>query len=141
MIRRSVTLPAGPERVWEAITDPERMNLWFGGEMSWVLEPGAPLRFRGEDGEERRGRIAEIRPQRRLSFVWWRDREPPDREASEVTYLLEPDANGTRLTVQETPLEVTAPPARTQAGWHDWDNRLAGAWMDLSSTSLSGAGV
>lgn len=140
MIRRSVTLPTGPERVWEAITDPERMNPWFGGEMSWVLEPGAPLFYRGDDGELRRGRVGEVRPQRRLSFVWWSDGEPPDPEATEVTYQLEPDGDGTRLTVQERPLEV-GPQACVRADWHDWDNRLAGAWVDLSTTALSGVGA
>ncbi|HVA73936.1 MAG TPA: SRPBCC domain-containing protein [Acidimicrobiales bacterium] len=141
MIRRHVKVPASAERVWEALTDPEQMCGWFGGEMAWVLEPGAPLSYHGDDGERRQGTVEEVRPARRLRFVWWPSDGADSAEASEVTYLLQPAADGTSLTVQETPLHAAGPTARarTPAGWSDWDSRLAGAWVGLSASSWSGA--
>ena len=147
MIRRRVTLPTTSDRVWGAITDPRHIPSWFGGEMDWSLEPGAPLSYRGDDGELREGRIEEVRPGARLRFVWW----PADdgggavgEGATEVTYLVEPAPDGAVLTVQETPLVADGPRASTAPGtagrrWDDWDDRLAGAWVSLSTNARTGA--
>jgi uncharacterized protein YndB with AHSA1/START domain len=140
-IRRRVSLPATSDRVWEAITDPGRMPDWFGGRVDWELQEGGPLSYRGDDGEARTGRIEEIRPGRRLRFVWWPAEGSggePDPGATEVTYLLEPVDDGTVLTVQETPLgagslRASGSAADRRRGWDDWDSRLAGAWVNLSA--------
>ena len=104
MIERTVTVPAPPERVWEAITDPAEMEAWLGGRLDWILEEGGPLRFLGDGGEDREGRVEEVEPRRRLRFLWWdrpADSTPPDG-ASEVQYVLEPVGDeGTLLTVRE----------------------------------------
>ena len=149
-IRRRLTVPAAGDRVWGAITDPGQIQGWFGGEMEWTLEPGAPLSYRGDDGELRHGRIEEIRPGRRLRFVWWPvdgDGDPvePGGEATEVSYLVEPVADGTALTIEEKPLGAGTPQAfasgapQRGAGWDDWDSRLAGAWVNLSASTRTGA--
>lgn len=148
-IRRRLTVPAAHDRVWGAITDPGQVQGWFGGEMDWSLEPGAPLCYRGDDGELRHGRIEEVRPGRRLRFVWWPvdgDNNPGslDGEATEVTYLVEPLPDGTALTIQEKPLGAGSSQARASAaqqrgGWDAWDSRLAGAWANLSASSRTGA--
>ncbi|HET7523781.1 MAG TPA: SRPBCC domain-containing protein [Acidimicrobiales bacterium] len=154
-IRRRLTVPAAHDRVWGAITDPGQMQGWFGGEMDWSLEPGAPLSYRGDDGELRHGRVEEIRPGRRLRFVWWPvddnghplglDGEATEAtEVTEVTYLVEPVPDGTALTIQEKPMGAGAPQARAsaaqrRAGWDDWDSRLAGAWVNLSAGTRTGA--
>lgn len=70
MIRRNVVIPASADRVWDALTDSEQMRSWFGGDMHWDLEPGAPLSYLGDDGEPREGRVEEVRPASRLRFVW-----------------------------------------------------------------------
>ena len=55
-----------------------------------------------------------------------------DDPPSEVTYLLVADGDGTRLTVQERPLQVgTVARAAGRADWTDWDNRLARGWVRL----------
>jgi uncharacterized protein YndB with AHSA1/START domain len=147
MIRRQLVIPASPGRVWEALTDPGLLRGWFEGEFEWDLREGSPLRFRGDDGGSREGRVGEVRPQRRLRFVWW----PEDQaeEASEVSYLLEPTEEGVRLTVQERPVRehpvavpVEGPTARASAAggpshgqspaWTAWDTRLAGAWAGVA---------
>ena len=152
MIRRQVVIPATPDRVWEALTDPESLSGWFGGEFDWELTEGSQLGFRGEKGDEREGRVEEVRPERRLRFVWWPTGEADD--ASEVSYTLEPAAEGVRLTVQERPVPGTSlptagPTARAStvgmesqhetAGWTAWDTRLAGAWAGVAEVSRARA--
>ena len=71
MIRRQVIMPVSPERLWDALTDPDEMVGWFGARVEWHLEPGAPARFHGDDGSERAGRVEVVRPRRHLRFRWW----------------------------------------------------------------------
>lgn len=131
MIRRQVVMPVSPERLWEALTEPDRIAAWFGGRVEWELAEGASIRFRGDDGDERAGVIEAVRPGRHLRFRWW-PADPGDGEgdgASEVSYVLQPDGDGTRLTVQERPVEPDqAPRAHARAGWSTWDSRLFSAW-------------
>lgn len=143
MIRRQLVIPASPERVWEALTDPEHLKGWFGGVFRWELTEGSPLRFRGDDGESRHGVIDTVRERRHLCFSWWPEGQPED--ASEVSYLIEPDEGGARLTVQERPLELpsgaTQPqaclhPAGSTSTWTPWDTRLAGAWVGMAAAAL-----
>ncbi|HEX4865962.1 MAG TPA: SRPBCC domain-containing protein [Acidimicrobiales bacterium] len=147
MIRRQLVIPASPELLWSALTDPEQLQGWFGGVFEWELAGGSPLRFRGDDGESRHGVIDALREGRYLRFTWWPEGQPD--EASEVSYLIEPDEGGVRLTVQERPLESPAgatPPracVRTpvrSVGWTPWDTRLAGAWAGVAAGSLSTGG-
>ena len=142
MIRRQVVIPASPQTVWDALTDPDLLRGWFGGEFEWDLTEGSPLRFRGDDGGWRDGRVGEVRPGSHLRFVWWPTDEAED--ASEVSYLLEPADDGVRLTVQERPVErpAEAPTPRAYAvettsrpespTWTAWDTRLAGAWAGVA---------
>ena len=143
MIRRSVTIPASPGRVWESLTDPAKLPSWFGGVMDWRPVAGAPLSFRGDDGERREGRVEEVRPECRLRFVWWPADGDPAEEASEVTYLLEPSEDSTRLTVQEKAVAPSGPPivASVSPDWDTWDERLAGAWVGLSARQQLRAGA
>jgi uncharacterized protein YndB with AHSA1/START domain len=150
MIRRQVVVPVTPERLWEALTDPDQVAGWFGGQVDWDLRDGGEAAFQGDDGVERRGRIESVRPGRHLRFVWWpaatggaAPAESPDDAVSEVSYLLEPLAEGTRLTIQERQLPAAAPgvaqacalperpPAESAPAWTAWDGRLLGAWAGL----------
>ena len=105
MIHREVLVPAPPEELWEALTDPDRAEDWLGGRIEWDLEEGAPLHFKPDQGEGMDGRVEEVHPARELRFSWW----TPDGEASEVHYTLEPQEEGeTLLTVEEAPLVWTS---------------------------------
>ena len=164
MIRRQVVIPTGPDQLWEALTRPEFVRGWFGGEFDWNLTEGSALRFRGDDGGTREGRIDAVRPGRHLRFVWWpvptsaeteavgthRNAEAGDDDthsATEVSYLLEPLDDGVLLTVQERRIEAPAGIAEARArgtgagsgrgepGWTAWDTRLAGAWAGVVGAS------
>jgi uncharacterized protein YndB with AHSA1/START domain len=91
---RELVLPAPPEEVWDALTDPERLREWFANEVEW---DGDELVYRWDDGEERRARIDEAEEPRRLGFTWG----DGDGGETHVTFELEEAEQGTRLTVTE----------------------------------------
>jgi uncharacterized protein YndB with AHSA1/START domain len=134
MIRRQVVLPAAPGEVWRQLTDPDEVGEWMGGRVAWELHPGGPARFDGDDGSRRVGRIEEVEPDRRLRYRWWP--EDGDGPASEVTYVLTPEEEGTEVTVTERTL---APVPQDSVGWTAWDSRLVGVWARASA--LVGARV
>lgn len=96
-VTRELVLPAPPEEVWEALTDPERLKEWFATE---VERDGDTFVYRWGDGEVRRATIEEADEPRRLGFRW-ADEDGSDE--SLVVFELEEDEEGTRLTVTEEP--------------------------------------
>jgi uncharacterized protein YndB with AHSA1/START domain len=107
LIERELTLPASPETVWEALTDPDWLREWLADEAELQLRPGGDARFRvGE--ETRTGWVEEATPPAdgaagRLAFWWEHEGEPASRVALELTAA----DDGTRLRVVESrPLDV-----------------------------------
>lgn len=94
MVKREIVLPSPREEVWEALTDPERLEDWFANEVELDLREGGGATFRWANGEERHATVTEVDPERRLAFEW--------EEEGEVAFTLADDADGTRLTVVET---------------------------------------
>ena len=94
MIRREILLDAPREEVWEALTDPERLEDWFANDVSLDLRPGGEASFRWTNGEERHAVVRDVEPGERLAFDW--------EDAGEVEFTLADDADGTLLTVVET---------------------------------------
>ena len=94
MIEREIVLPSPREEVWEALTEPERLEDWFANDVDLDLRPGGGARFRWSNGEERHAVVTEVEPERRLVFEW--------EDEGEVTFTLEDDGDGTRLTVVES---------------------------------------
>jgi uncharacterized protein YndB with AHSA1/START domain len=95
MIRREILLDAPREEVWEALTDPERLEDWFANDVDLDLRPGGGATFRWSNGEERHAVVREVEPEERLTFNW-------DDDEGEVEFTLADDHAGTRLTVVET---------------------------------------
>ena len=95
MILKEIVLPAPREEVWEAPTDPERLEDWFANDVDLDLRPGGGASFRWANGEERHATVTDVDPERRLAFDW------EDDEGS-VEFTLDDDVDGTRLTVVES---------------------------------------
>jgi uncharacterized protein YndB with AHSA1/START domain len=150
MVERQVVLPAPRSEVWTALTDPEQVAAWFGAEVDWELRPGGPAQFSGDDGSRREGVVEVVADRAELRFTWWPadgDDEPP----TQVTYTLEDDDDGTRLTVTEQPLDEAVPTTCSVAvrggvdsrwgewasRWGEWDSRLAGLWIQASAERVS----
>nr|HEX4314473.1 SRPBCC domain-containing protein [Kofleriaceae bacterium] len=128
-----VDIAAPPERVWTAITE-DVATWWSSAELSKTTTHTVDLRaggsFRsdgvGADGKPFHvtGDVLEVDPPRRYVTTWqpsWTT-EP----ASRVTYLLEPTAIGTRVTVEHTGL-ASPESCETQGdGWTRVLDCLAG---------------
>ena len=98
-VERELVLEAPAEEVWEALTEPERLEEWFANEVDFDLERGEGV-FRWDDGEARHAEVAEVEPGRRLCRRWW-DEELPGAGVTEVTFTLVAVPAGTRLVVRE----------------------------------------
>ena len=46
MIRREIVFPVSREELWEALTEPERLQDWFANEVEVDLRPGGAASFR-----------------------------------------------------------------------------------------------
>ena len=93
-IERDIVFPASPAEVWEALTEPERLEEWFASEVSLDARPGGEGVFRWGDGDERRAVVREIEPEERLVLDW--------DDEGQVVLELEEVEGGTRLHVVET---------------------------------------
>jgi uncharacterized protein YndB with AHSA1/START domain len=144
MLVRQVVIPVSPSELWDALTEPEVIATWFGSQVEWDLRPGGRARFLTDEGTVRGGVVDDVRPGRHLSFRWWPEGEDQSA-ASQVSYDLEPEDDGTVLTVTEQPLgnganEATEVNQSTQAcawtasaadpmgSWTGWDTRLFRCW-------------
>jgi len=109
-VTRSVILPAEPDEVWATLTTPEELSAWLGEVVALELEPGGSLVVRENEGATRRGVVEAADPGRILSFRWRRlagaGLSLEVGGASRVTFVLEADPAGTRLTVTEEPVPL-----------------------------------
>jgi uncharacterized protein YndB with AHSA1/START domain len=99
-IEREVVFPASPDEVWEALTEPDRLEEWFATEAELDARPGGEGVFRWGDGEERRAVVREAEPGERLVLDW-------DDDGATVLELEEVDG-GTRVHVTETSPDFSA---------------------------------
>jgi uncharacterized protein YndB with AHSA1/START domain len=119
-------LNAPPAKVYAAWTDPEKIVHWFGradatpGSMQAEIDPRIGGRFRvrfntEDEYYEVGGIYREVVPNQRLVFSWaWHS--TPERE-SQVTVTLQPDGDGTLLTVHHEQLFDQASREGHERGW------------------------
>lgn len=120
------------ERVWAAITIPERIAAWFAtAEVQIEMRLGGAYRLRfGSEGPYAEGEITAFDPPRLLEHTWPDPPNPPGR----VRYELEPD--GEACILRLTSFGVPAAYIGSLAGWHIFidaiEPSLAGATIDWS---------
>jgi uncharacterized protein YndB with AHSA1/START domain len=111
------------EAVWRAVTEPSELAHWFPARVTVDHRVGGPISFVFENGEAppSEGEVLEFEPPHRFAFTWG---------GSVLRFVLEPDADGCRLTFTHA-LGERESAARDAAGWHvcldRMDERLAGA--------------
>jgi uncharacterized protein YndB with AHSA1/START domain len=116
---------AAPEKVYAAWTQPAQIAQWFGPDAGGVQRAETDLRtggrftivFNTEDGEEHQvnGVYREVVRNKKLVFTWaWRS--TPERE-SLVTVLIEPDGDGSLLTLIHEQFFDEAARDRHSHGW------------------------
>jgi uncharacterized protein YndB with AHSA1/START domain len=105
-IERTVHLEATPDDAWQLLTDPTELAGWLGDPVDLALTPGRLGRL-VVDGDERRVVVDTVDEARLLRFTWWSDADPA--AASTVTFTLDADEGGSRLTVVEAPVLRAGP--------------------------------
>ena len=117
--RHEAIIDAAPEVVWNALTTSDELEAWFGAEAELDLRVGGAIRFRWPDGTERRGLVVDVDPPHRLAFRWRELRTSTTglavADATVVTFTLEAEENGTRVTVTESQGILTADPPLAMA--------------------------
>jgi uncharacterized protein YndB with AHSA1/START domain len=94
-VEREIVFPESPGEVWEALTEPERLEEWFATEVELDAQPGGAGVFRWGDGDERRATVREASEAERLVLDW-------DDDGGRVVLELDEVDGGTRLRVVES---------------------------------------
>lgn len=104
-VERSVWINAPRERVWQAITDAEQIQQWWGD--YWdipTLEVGATIKF-GKPDDFMLATIDVLDPPRQFTIHW-----PPQPQYHSTPiltiFVLAEENGGTRVTVSETGFEA-----------------------------------
>ena len=102
-VSESVEIDTTPERIWQALTDPQQTPLYFYGarvRSDWRV--GDSIEYLGEgDSPMTTGTVLEIDAPRRLVTTFsavWEAASAADRP-SRVSYTIAPSGSGSRLTV------------------------------------------
>lgn len=103
----STVIPAPPEEIWRALTDPHALRQWLISCHGSLQDVGRDCILDFEDGDFFLTRPQIVNPPHQLEWVWrWLGIGP----AWTVRWGLEPVEGGTRVTVVD---EAFNPPART----------------------------
>lgn len=122
-------LPAQPERVWRALTDPRALAAWFwpshfGTVVTADPRPGGAWRITAAaTGLAVAGEYTVVEPPHRLAFTWRWDGE--DTETL-VTVELSPALAGTALVLTHERFAAEADRDDHAIGWSDCLDRLPG---------------
>jgi len=111
-----------PDRLWQAITDPEfTQRFFFQTRLQVELRPGAELQYWNRDGKLAvEGHVLEVEPPRRLVTTWAFRHQPEmaDDPPSRVTWEIEPLDEMCRLTLTHDDfLSETATFKSVGQGW------------------------
>jgi uncharacterized protein YndB with AHSA1/START domain len=125
-------IKADPERIWEAITQPDWTQKYFyGSRTSFDLRPGGRLHAVSGDNESQElveGEVLEADPPRKLVHTWRAlyDPELAGEEPSRVTWEIEQGEDGVSLlTVVHDRLEGAPKTAQNVSGT-GWMRVLSG---------------
>ncbi len=123
---------ASPEQVWRAITEREKMKVWYFDIPDFKLEVGAEFNF-FEPGFRRefhhRATITEIVPKKKLQYTWTYPSHSIGK--SLLTWEIVPENTGTSVLLTHDGVD------NFSDGGKDFnrENYLAG-WTDILSKSL-----
>jgi uncharacterized protein YndB with AHSA1/START domain len=105
---KTVAIEASPERVWQALTDPDQVREYMHGtnlSTSWAV--GSPISWSGEWKDKPytdKGTVLDVVPERRLSYTHWSPMGGSDDRPENyhtVSFDLEPTGTSTKLTLTQ----------------------------------------
>lgn len=132
-VRRTIRIAASVEKVWRAVTEPERISQWFGRTVLLGDAVGAEGTITWPDGPPVPIRVEEMEPPRMVSYRWRNDEtdaavtDDLDAGPSTVfTFTLEPmGEEGTQLTVVESGFAALPDPTGAlESHRQGWDDEL-----------------
>ncbi len=109
-----------PEKVWQAITDPELSGQYWGHANVSDWQQGSRWEHQRVDGSgiaDVVGTVVEADPPRKLVTTWADPASGPDGPTSTVTFLIQPYQDIVRLTVSHADLADPAEYAQASGGW------------------------
>lgn len=123
-VRLTISIAAPPATVFRALLEPTSVNRWFGSATA-VVEPrvggayvlGWKYQVDGRDVAGGPTRILELVPDRKLTLDWPDWRGDATVTGQQITFLLEPAGDGTRLTFLHTGFGRTADISDYPFGW------------------------
>jgi len=93
-VEREIVVREAPDEVWEALTEPERLEEWFASDVELDARPGGEGVFRWGDGDARGAVVRELVEAERLVLDW--------DDGGTVAIELETVDDGTLVRVVET---------------------------------------
>ncbi|WP_199730697.1 SRPBCC family protein [Amycolatopsis panacis] len=109
-----------PERVWEALTDPEITAQYWAHRNESDWQPGsrwAHVRSDGSRVTDVTGEVVEAVPPRRLVTTWYDPNGPEDQEPSRAAFDIQSYEGIVRLTVTHTDLADERAHRDVSGGW------------------------
>ena len=127
LVTRSIRIAAPPEIVFSYFVNPDKHILWQGTEAELDPVPGGAFRVTFAPGYVAAGTYLEVSAPARLVYTWGWEDAGSDLLApgtSTVTVTLDPDDDGTIVTVVHTGLPDTMTEFHSQ-GWDESLTELA----------------
>ncbi|HWD01366.1 MAG TPA: metalloregulator ArsR/SmtB family transcription factor [Amycolatopsis sp.] len=109
-----------PERVWEALTDPDITAQYWGHRNVSDWQQGSQwthVRADGSGVEDVRGEVVEAVPPKRLVTTWFDPRGPEDQVPSRAAFDIQAYEGIVRLTVTHTDLADEKAKRDVSGGW------------------------
>lgn len=130
--RAEKRVDATPEQVWRALTDPELVKAYFfGTTVTTDWQVGSPITYAGEwDGKayEDKGTVLEVEVPRLLVtdfFSPMSGKADVPENYQRVTYRLEADEGGTRVSVEQDNNADSAAAEHSSSNWQSILDGLA----------------
>jgi uncharacterized protein YndB with AHSA1/START domain len=102
-IERTVEIAHSPAKVWAALTTAEGLGSWFGQKATIDLRPGGNAEMTWDQGFRAEMRIERVEEPTIFGYTWHIYGLPDeDPRRTYVEFTLEPNGDGTRLTVVES---------------------------------------
>jgi uncharacterized protein YndB with AHSA1/START domain len=121
-----VPLDAPPPDVFRYLTEAARYVRWQGIKAELDPRPGGVFRVWMDENTVVRGTFIELEPPYRVVFTWgWEGNERVPPGSTTVEVILEPDGDGTILSLRHSGLPDEESAAMHEEGWRFFSPRLA----------------
>jgi uncharacterized protein YndB with AHSA1/START domain len=103
-IEREAHIAAPVARVWQIVTDPDQMAVWFSDSVEMDPRVGGRMVLRWKEHGDCHAVIERLDPPHLFAFRWAYEMEiePGEGTSTLVEFILEPEHEGTRLRIVES---------------------------------------